>query len=375
VQLRLQDLAYYFVRLGGSKFGGPIALVSTMQKDLVVDRRWFSDNEFIEGLSYSQMMPGPVATQLAIYLGWLRFGIRGAVVAGISLVLIPFILVIGFSIFYQHFGDVSWIDAALYGIGACVIAIIAISAQKLAVRTLQGDRLLWLIAVCLALSTSFLEIESFWLFLFSGMVALFVKAPPKPKSAALFFPPSFLSGAILFFDENIWKLFAYFFKIGAVVFGSGMVIVPFLRHGVVKEFHWLTDRQFLDAISVGMITPGPLVITTAFIGYLVSGICGAFAASLGIFLPGFLLVVGLAPLYRRLTHSPQVRAFVAGITAAAVGAIAGAAVLLSKKNLVDSWTWIIAVLSFFILLRTKFPELLLILISGMIGYALHLAHS
>jgi chromate transporter len=346
----------YFLRLGTLGFGGPIALVGYMQRDLVEKRKWVSREDYLEGLAFSQLCPGPLAAQLAKYLGWLHSGTLGATLTGIAFVLPSFLMVFALASLYVHFGQLAWIQGLFFGIGAAVSAIIVRSAWKLMQRTLANDYLLWVLFGILAVTTVWTKSEIVWLFVLCGLIALLVKAPPKfqtnPIKAALLGPGLLGGSAGTASLGTVGSVFLFFLKAGAFVFGSGLAIVPFLYGGVVGEFHWLTERQFLDAVAVAMITPGPIVITSGFIGYLVAGPLGACAAAL-VFLPPYLLVIFGAPYDRRFAQNCQVKAFVQGVTAAAVGAIAGAAVILSERALVDRPTVAIAVISFGLLLMFK----------------------
>jgi chromate transporter len=375
-QPTLRELVLYFLRLGALGFGGPIALVGYMQRDLVEARKWVSKDDYFEGLAFSQLCPGPLAAQLAKYLGWVHSGTLGATLTGAAFILPSFLMVLGLASLYVHFGQLAWIQGLFYGIGAAVSAIIVRSAWKLIRKTLGTDYLLWVLFGVLAITTVWTQSEVVWLFLLSGFVAMFVKAPPKlkarPVQAGIVGPGlvTGLLGAASF--GTIVSVFLFFLKAGAFVFGSGLAIVPFLYGGVVGQFHWLTERQFLDAVAVAMITPGPIVITSGFIGYLVAGPFGACAAALAVFLPPYLLVIFAAPYYRRFAQNRQVKAFVQGVTAAAVGAIAGAAVILSRRALVDVPTVLMALISFGVLLGfKKVPEPLLILAAGVAGVVLH----
>ena len=370
----MRGLLLYFLKLGAFGFGGPIALVGYMQRDLVDERRWVSKEDFLEGLALSQLCPGPLAAQLAKYIGWLHGGTYGATLAGVAFVLPSFLMVFALAAAYVHFGQLAWIEGLFYGIGAAVTAIIVRSAWKLIVKTIGRDYLLWVLFLLVSVTTVWTESEIVWLFILSGIVAVLVKAPPglKDKAAETLALAPVVGGVYgAFFVGTFASLFFYFLKAGAFVFGSGLAIVPFLYGGVVGKFHWLTERQFLDAVAVAMITPGPIVITSGFIGYLVAGPLGSCAAALAVFLPPYLLVIFAAPYYRRFAQNRQVKAFVQGLTAAAVGAIAGAAVILSKRALTDLPTVLIAVSTFagLILLR-KIPEPVFILIAGAAGVAL-----
>src|SRR5438876_608624 len=269
----LRDLLLYFLRLGTFGFGGPIALAGYMQRDLVEGRRWVSKQDYLEGLAFSQLSPGPLAAQLAMYLGWLRGGLIGAAAVGIAFILPSFLMVLALAALYVHYGSLPWIQGMFYGIGAAVIAIIVRSAIKLVRTTVGKDWLLWMIFAVLAITTAWTKSEIIWLFVLCGFVAMVIKAPPRLPARAT--PIIFFAGLNpllagihgLANATTVAALSLFFLKAGAFVFGSGLAIVPFLYGGVVIKFQWLTERQFVDAVAVAMITPGPVVITAAFIGY------------------------------------------------------------------------------------------------------------
>jgi chromate transporter len=360
----------YFLWLGTVGFGGPIALAGHMQQDLVDDRGWVRKEDYLEGLALAQLAPGPLAAQLAIYLGYLRAGVLGATAVGVAFVLPSFLMVLGLSAAYVRFGGLPWMQGMFYGIGAAVIGIIARSAFKLTKLTLGKDKLLWGIFAALAISTAWTSKEIIWLFLLGGVVAVVAKAFPVRQQARTTF--SLLLPAISLGTNNtLLQIFLYFAKAGMFVFGSGLAVVPFLYGGVVQEHHWLTDHQFVDAVAVAMITPGPVVITVAFIGYLVAGVAGATAAALGIFLPVYLVVVLLAPSYKRWAKNPQLNAFVRGVTAAATGAIAGAVIVLARRSVYDLPTILICGVSLAVLFRWKIPEPVLITCAAVAGLLLH----
>jgi chromate transporter len=375
-QPKLREFLLYFLRLGTLGFGGPIALAAYMQKDLVEERRWVSSQDYVEGLAFSQLSPGPLAAQLAMYLGWVRAGPVGATLTGVAFVLPSFLMVMVLAGLYVHYGRLPWIQGVFYGVGAAVIAIIARSAYKLVRSTLKKDWLLWALFTVLAITTAWKESEIVWLFVLCGFVSMFVKAPPRfgvaPTSTAAFVGlENLVTGAHgPAAAATVGTLFLFFLKAGAFVFGSGLAIVPFLYGGVVGQFHWLTERQFVDAVAVAMITPGPVVITAGFVGYLVAGSVGAALAALAVFVPPYLIVIAGAPYYRRFARNLQVNAFVQGVTAAAVGAIAGAAFILGRRSLNDRPTISIAVLMLAVLSFKKIPEPILILAAGVVGLLL-----
>ena len=369
VRASLPRFIGYFLWLGTIGFGGPIALAGHMQQDLVDERGWVSKEDYVEGLALAQLAPGPLAAQLAIYLGYMRAGVFGATAVGVAFILPSFLMVLGLSAAYVRFGGLPWMQGMFYGIGAAVIGIIARSAFKLTKLTLGKDKLLWGIFAVLAVSTAWTSREIIWLFLLGGVVSLMARAFPVRAQARIGVSLLFSTGTVVA-SSTLLQIFLYFAKAGMFVFGSGLAVVPFLYGGVVQGHHWLTDQQFVDAVAVAMITPGPVVITVAFIGYLVAGVAGATAAALGIFLPVYLVVVLLAPSYKRWAKNPQLNAFVRGVTAAATGAIAGAVIVLARRSVYDLPTIIIATASLAILFRWKVPEPILIAGAAMAGLML-----
>jgi chromate transporter len=372
----LAGLVRYFLWLGTTGFGGPIALVGFMQRDLVERRRWFSAEEYREGLALAQLAPGPLAAQLAMYLGWARGGAIGAALVGFAFVLPSFAMVVGLAIGYIRFGGMSWIQGAFYGIGAAVIAVIARSAVKLTRLTLGRDRLLWTLFSFAAVVTAWTESEIVWVFVGAGAIAAAVRVWPRartsPATGFVLVPPVLLTGlAGAASPDTLWRIGWYFAEAGAFVFGSGLAIVPFLHGGVVGGFGWLTERQFLDAVAVAMITPGPVVITVGFIGYLVAGPLGAAVAALATFLPCYVFTVIPAPHFKRWSRNHAIRAFVDGVTAAATGAIAGAAFVLGRRAIVDLPT--LATAAATLVLASRFrrvPEPVWILVAGVLGVVL-----
>src|SRR2546426_9652182 len=371
----VRELLQYFLRLGTLGFGGPIALCGYMQRDLVEQRGWITPEDYKQGLALAQLAPGPLAAQLAIYLGWVRARVLGATLVALAFVLPSFLMVLALSALYVRYGGLSWMQGAFSGIGAAVIAIIARSAYKLVRMTLARDRLLWVLFAVSALVTASTESELVWVFLLCGVAALAVKTRgrlPRPRASLGLVPLWLVTGLHgVAAPGLLLRVFVYFAEAGAFVFGSGLAIAPFLYGGVVGDFHSLTERQFLDAVAVAMITPGPVVITVAFIGYLVAGPLGAGLAALGVFLPCYLFVIIPAAYFRRSVNEPQVQAFVDGVTAAATGAIAGAAFVLGRRSLIDIPTVAIGLATLLILIYVrKVPEPLVILAAGLIGLLL-----
>lgn len=372
VAYKLKDLVLYFLKLGTVGFGGPVALVGYMHRDLVEKRKWITEEDYKEGLALAQLAPGPLAAQLSIYLGYVHYRILGATLAGLAFVLPSFLMVLGIGYAYVEAGGLPWMQAVFYGIGAAVIGIIAISSYKLSKKSLGKDWLLWGIAVVLATATFITEKEILWLILASGVLVWLYRSRPKSTLNSILLSPLLLQITTAFtFNEKLSQIGWFFFKAGAFVFGSGLAIVPFLYGGVVKDYHWLNDQQFLDAVAVAMITPGPVVITVGFIGFLVAGFPGACMAALATFLPCYLFTVLPAPYFKKFGKHPAIKAFVDGVTAAAIGAIIGAVLVLGKRQITDITSAIIALVTILVLLKfKKLQEPFIIAAAALLGLLL-----
>jgi chromate transporter len=369
----LKDLCLYFLKLGALGFGGPVALVGYMHRDLVVNRQWISEDDYREGMALSQLAPGPLAAQLGIYLGYVHYGVAGATLAGTAFVLPSFFMVMAIGWGYVEYGGLPWMQAVFYGVGSAVIGIITVSSYKLTTKSIGRNTLLWSIFAVLAITTFWFEKEIIWLILLGGVVVWLVKAPPDwlSYSANGFLPIILAQSQAITAEEKLWQIAWFFTKAGAFVFGSGLAIVPFLYGGVVKEYEWLTEQEFVDAVAVAMITPGPVVITVGFIGYLVAGFWGAVVAALATFLPCYLFTVLPAPYFKKYGKHPAIKAFVDGVTAAAIGAIAGAVIVLGQRTLTDVPTIIIAVATAAILFRfKKLQEPYVIIAAAIVGLIL-----
>jgi chromate transporter len=372
------QLVMYMLRLGALGFGGPVALVGYMHRDLVEARGWITEADYREGMALSQLAPGPLAAQLAIYLGYVHYRLLGATLVGLAFVLPSFLIVLALGWAYVRFGGLPWMQAVFYGVGSAVIGIIVMSAKKLTEKSVGRDRLLWAVYLLLAAVTIATESEVAWLFVAAGILVWFWRAPPRLASRsglrAVALPQIMLAAGIAGTADTsqLTRIALFFAKAGAFVFGSGLAIVPFLYGGVVTEHHWLTEKQFVDAVAVAMITPGPVVITVGFIGYLVAGLPGATVAALATFLPCYLFTVIPAPYFKRYGKLPGVVAFVDGITAAAVGAIAGSVVIIAKRTIVDVPTALIAVATIILLWRfRKLQEPVVIAAAAILGLVIH----
>jgi len=372
----IRQLAGYFLRLGAMGFGGPIALAGYMQRDLVERRGWFTQEEYLQGLAVAQTLPGPLAAQLAMWLGYVRRGTAGATASALAFILPPFLIVTVVAAIYVALAGTTMIQALFYGIGPTVIVLILRGAWKLLRVTVRSDRRLWAIFAVVAATTLIARSEVAILFILAGLVGVVLYAPryrPSVRSVPLLLPPfvtPVVAAAASADPATLVALGVFFFKAGAFTFGSGLAIVPFLQQGVVHDFGWLSEREFLDAVAMGMITPGPVVITAVFVGYLVAGLAGAAVAAAGVFLPPFLMVVLFAPwIVRHRTH-PAVQGFTKGATAAAAGAIVGAGAVIATQVLVDVPRLLLFGAALLILWRWRISEPLVVAGSAVAGVVL-----
>ena len=364
---RIGEVVPYFLRLGLLGFGGPVALVGQMERELVADRKWLTKEQMREAIAVCQSLPGPLAIQVGIYISYLRTGFWGAWAGGWAFIFPNFVIVAGLGALYVHLGDLPAVTAMFYGVSPAVIALILHSCYRLAKLGME-DRLQWAVAVICFFVTVILQSEVALLFIGAGLVgilhygSLFRRMPPAaaPALAAPLFAP--LASA-----STIGKLLLFFLKAGSLTFGSGLVIVPFLQQGLVQEHGWLDERQFLIAVAVGMISPGPVVITATFVGYLVAGFWGSLVSTIGIFFPSFLLVLVAAPILARHRGNRNVQGFIKGAYAAAIGTILGACILLGRIAIGDWLTMAIAAASLAVLFRWKVSNPLLIAATALIG--------
>lgn len=380
----LRDLVVYFARLGTIGFGGPAALVGYMRRDLVEDRKTIDEDTYNLSLAMAQIMPGPLAAQTAMAIGYFQSGILGATLVGVAFVLPSFLMVLALSIAYVAFGGLPWMQALFYGVGAAVISIIAIAAYRLGVGTNKRDPLLWGVFATLFGATVWSGAELAVLFILAGLLVALVRAWPGAARGLTLVAVCAGGAALIWAVERsllqadttdgdahvLVDILLFFTKAGAFVFGSGLAIIPFLREGVVNDFHWLNEQQFLDAVAVALVTPGPVVITVAFIGYLVAGVAGACVAAAGIFLPVYFFTILPAPWFKRHRDNRQLKAFVSGTTAAASGAIGGAVVLLAQRAIIDVPTAVIGLVGLALLWRFRVREPYLVAGAGVAGLIL-----
>lgn len=378
----LAELTKYFLKLGTFGFGGPVALIGYMHRDLVEERKWITEDEYREGLALAQLAPGPLAAQLGIYLGYVHYGVWGATLTGLSFVLPSFVMVVLLGMAYKLYGGLAWMQSVFYGVGSAVIGIVTLSCYKLTIKSvgkleiqaMKSRWLLWLFFTLMAVVTAITEREEVWLFIVLGLAYMIIKAPPTwLKRSDTSLSVVLLTGTAFWqFDlPKLWQLGLFFTEAGAFVFGSGLAIIPFLQAGVVNEMGWLNEQQFLDSVAVAMITPGPVVITVGFIGFLVAGFAGASVAALGVFLPCFVFTVLPAPYFKKIAKNERIKAFVDGITAAVVGALVGSVFVIATRSIVDLTSGAIALASILALLYIKkLQEPYIILAAAIVGYCI-----
>lgn len=363
------DIVRYFLRLGTLGFGGPVALVGQMERELVTERGWLSKDQMREAIAVCQSLPGPLAIQVGIFVAYLRGGWRGAWAGGWAFILPNFLIVTGLGALYVHFGGLKSITAIFYGVSPAVIALILHSCYRLAKLGME-DWLQWtLAAICFGV-TVVLQAEVAILFIGAGIIGMLYYGTWRHRSSSgmmLAAAPIAPIASPIVTTSTLGKLLLFFLKAGALTFGSGLVIVPFLQQGVVQQYGWLDEHTFLIAVAVGMMSPGPVVITATFVGYLVAGFAGALAATVGIFLPSFLLVLIVAPILIRHRANRNVQGFVKGAYGAAIGTILGSCLLLGRIAIGDGVTILIAAVSLGALFRWKVSNPLLIGMTAIVG--------
>jgi len=381
----LGQLGGYFFKLGATGFGGPVALANYMRGDLFERRKWFSDDEYGQGLAIATALPGPMAYKLAIYCGYIAHGVVGGVAVGLAFALAPFILVVLAAFVYTRYAASDVVRGLFYGVGPIVVALILNASWELGVKTLKREVPAWAVALAALVATILLQRELTIIFVVAGILGIFIFAPrPKPTPAdapdggarkvtahSLPLVAAALPAAV---SATAWQLFAFFFKTGLLVFGSGLVIVSFLKAYVVDQYHWLDNRTFLDAVAIGMISPGPVVITATFVGYMVGGFIGALAATVGIFLPSIVLTIAGAPILVRYRNNIRVMGFVRGVTVAVVGVLAGTTYLVGRPVIGDVLTVVLLIAALGATrLTKKFPDQALVVggaVIGLIAYPL-----
>ena len=367
---RIRELVPYFLRLGLLGFGGPVALVGQMERELVAERGWLTKEQMREAIAICQSLPGPLAIQVGIYVSYLRGGFWGAWAGGWAFILPNFVIVAALGALYVYLGDLQPVTAIFYGVSPAVIALILHSCYRLAKLGME-DWLQWVIAATCLLITLILQAEVALLFIGAGISGIayygniFRRLPPIVLQITAL--PAVAQFAPVAATSLLGKLLLFFLKAGSLTFGSGLVVVPFLEQGLVQQYGWLDQRQFLIAVAIGMISPGPVVITATFVGYLVAGFWGSLVSTIGIFLPSFILVLVAVPLLARHQANPNVQGFVKGAYAAAIGTILGACILLGRIAIGDWLTALIGLASLAILFRWKVNNPLLIAATAAAG--------
>jgi chromate transporter len=368
----IAEVTRYFLRLGLLGFGGPVALVGQMERELVGgERQWLSKEQMREAIAICQSLPGPLAIQVGIYLSYLRAGFWGAWAGGWAFILPNFVIVAALGALYVYFGDLKPVTGIFYGVAPAVIALILHSCYRLAKLGME-DWLQWAIAgVCLAV-TVIVQAEVALLFIGSGIVGIIyygnlLRRRPPATLPVVALPVVAAQLSPVASSSALGKLLLFFLKAGCLTFGSGLVIVPFLEQGLVQQYGWLDERQFLIAVAVGMISPGPVVITATFVGYIVAGFWGSVVSTVGIFFPSFILVLVAAPLLAKYRENPNVQGFVKGAYGAAIGTILGACILLGRIAIGDWLTALIAAASLAALFLWKFHNAWLVGATAALG--------
>jgi chromate transporter len=372
----IRTLALLFLKLGTIGFGGPAAHLALMENEVVRRRKWLTHEEFLDLLGATNLIPGPNSTEMAIHIGYRRAGFPGLVVAGACFILPAMLIVMGCGWAYQNYGELPSAEAVLYGIKPVIIAIVAQALWTLG-RSALKTRMLAIIAAAVAILNAS-GANELALLLVAGILFLLARAgqpstalplaAPLPALKQIFAaaaPASAVSGAAATF--GLWPLFWFFLKVGSVLYGSGYVLLAFLQGGLVERFHWLTEKQLLDAVAVGQFTPGPVFTTATFIGYVLGGMPGALVATAGIFLPAFVFVALSGPLVPRIRRSLLAGAFLDGVVAASLALMAVVTVQLGRSALVDWLTALLAVAALYLLLRYKLNSLWLVLGGAAVG--------
>ncbi|MBV9333996.1 MAG: chromate efflux transporter [Candidatus Eremiobacteraeota bacterium] len=374
----LPAVALYFLRLGLTGFGGPVALAHYMRRDLVDRYGWILPEEYDEGLAIATACPGPLAYQLGVYCGYILHGTAGALTVAVAFAAAPFLLVTAFAMLYVQYGSTRILQGLFYGVEPVVVALIVRSCWDLGRKTLRSEWLAYAVAATACVITVVLQQELVAIFLIAGALGIVIfyrpnsdaGRPPQPRTAGRDvalkgFAPLTVTG---FQTVAPIKLFLFFFKTGFLIFGSGLVVVPFLKAYVVDQYHWITNRAFLDAVAVGIVSPGPVVITATFVGYLTHHISGAAAATAGIFAPSIIFVLLGTPLLRRYRRNGRVQGFIRGITVAVVGVLVGTSYLVGRSIVHDAFTLVLLIGALAVLLsKLKVPEVALVAAGAAFG--------
>lgn len=366
----LGDVIRLFLRLGFTAFGGPAAHIAMMHDEVVTRRRWMDEQHFLDLVGATNLIPGPNSTEMAIHIGYERAGWRGLVAAGVCFIMPAVFIVLALAWVYVEYGNTPQGDALMYGIKPVIIAIVVQALYKLVPTALKGPVLA---AVGVGALAAYLLGVNELIVLFGGaLLVVAIQAIRRfPQSTAALLPlvglKSWLPQTTVDSAVTLDRLFLIFLKVGALLYGSGYVLLAFLRNDLVVNYGWLTDQQLLDAVAIGQFTPGPVFTTATFIGYVLAGVPGAIVATLGIFLPSFLFVALLARIVPYIRKSPWTAAFLDGINVAALGLMAGVTWQLGRAALIDPLTIGVAGVAAFLLFRYKVNSAWLVLAGGLIG--------
>ena len=367
----LSSLALLFLRLGTTAFGGPAAHIAMMEDEVVRRRKWMTRDEFLDLLGAANLIPGPNSTELAIHIGHRQAGWPGLLVAGSSFILPAMLIVMSFAWAYVRYGSLPQVAGILYGVKPVIIAIVLQALWSLA-RTAIKSKTLAVVGI-VAVILTVLRIHELLVLFGAGLTAVLVRTMVRRRKdlKSLVSAPAFAmffqaggAGATAF---GLWPLFLFFLKVGAILYGSGYVLLAFIRADLVERWHWLTEAQLLDAIAVGQVTPGPVFTTATFIGYVLGGTRGAIVGTLGIFLPAFFFVAVSGPLVPRIRRSAMAGAFLDGVNVAALALMLVVTYQLGRAAVVDLVTLALALISAFLLFRWRINSAWLILAGAIVG--------
>ncbi len=364
----MKEIFNYFLKIGLLGFGGPMAHIAMMDSELVEKRKWSTKEEFLDGLAVCNLLPGPASTQLGIYMGYLKGGILGGILAGTAFILPAFIIITLLSYIYFKYGGIPNISGILYGINAVVIALISSALLNMYKKTIITKPQL-VIFVLTTIAITLFKLNMIVAMLFAGIAGIFIYSNPAQnkddkKLHSFAFP--------LIFAALPSELFIFFVKVGSFIYGGGLVIIPFIENEVVTKLGWLTKTEFLAGIALGQVTPGPVVITAAFIGYKVFGFIGALLSTFAIFLPSFLFILIAAPYLKKLKDIPWVKAALKGVNAAVIGSILASIISLLPAAIIDVPTFLIAVVGFVSIIKYKVNVFWCVGAAGAIGLLLTL---
>lgn len=369
----LGEVIRLFLRLGFTAFGGPAAHIAMMHDEVVTRRRWMEEQHFLDLVGATNLIPGPNSTEMAIHIGYERAGWRGLIAAGLCFIMPAVLIVLALAWLYVDYGSTPQGDALMYGIKPVIIAIVVQALYKLVPTALKGP-LLAAVGVG-ALAAYLLGVNELVVLFGGALLVVAVQAVRRfPQGAAALLPlvalPRWLTQAAVESPITLDRIFLVFLKAGALLYGSGYVLLAFLRNDLVLHYGWLTDQQLLDAVAIGQFTPGPVFTTATFIGYVLAGIPGAIVATIGIFLPSFCFVALLARIMPYIRKSPWTAAFLDGVNVAALGLMAGVTWQLGRAALIDLPTVLLAVVAAVLLFRFKLNSAWLVLAGGLIGLGL-----